>query len=101
MEKRRNEKMQILIDITEDSYKATCNGYMLPSDVENVVQGIKNGTPLPKGHWINAEQKVTAQLYDDQYEIFKEKEMTIAECLDAYTKEGCPMSIIEADKEEE
>jgi hypothetical protein len=23
---------------------------MLPPDVENVVQGIKNGTPLPKGH---------------------------------------------------
>lgn len=42
--------MQILIDIPEESYKATCNGCMLPPDVENVVQGIKNGTPLPKGH---------------------------------------------------
>ena len=38
--------MQILIEISEDSYKATCNGHMLPTDVENVVQGIKNGTPL-------------------------------------------------------
>ena len=38
--------MQILIEISEDSYKATCNGHMLPPDVENVVQGIKNGTPL-------------------------------------------------------
>ena len=38
--------MQILIEISEDSYKATCNGNMLPPDVENVVQGIKNGTPL-------------------------------------------------------
>ena len=42
--------MQIVINISEDSYKSTCNGYMLPQDVENVVQGIKNGTPLPKGH---------------------------------------------------
>lgn len=38
--------MKIVIDISEDSYKATCNGHMLPLDVENVVQGIKNGVPL-------------------------------------------------------
>lgn len=42
--------VELVIKIPEESYKATCNGYMLPSDVENVVQGIKNGTPLPKGH---------------------------------------------------
>lgn len=42
--------IELVIKIPEESYKATCNGYMLPSDVENVVQGIKNGTPLPKGH---------------------------------------------------
>lgn len=39
----------MIIDISEDSYKATCNGYMMPPDVENVVQGIKTGTPLPGG----------------------------------------------------
>ena len=42
--------MKLLIDIPEESYKATCNQCMLPPDVKNVVQGIKNGTPLPKGH---------------------------------------------------
>ena len=42
--------MKIVIDIPEESYKATCDGCMLPLDVENVVQGIKNGTPLPEGH---------------------------------------------------
>ena len=42
--------MQIVIDIPEETYKATCNGCMLPPDVENVVRGIKNGTPLPKVH---------------------------------------------------
>jgi len=42
--------IELVIKISEDSYKATCNGWMLPTDVENVVQGIKNGTVLPKGH---------------------------------------------------
>ena len=42
--------VELVIKISEDAYKATCNGCMLPPDVENVVQGIKNGTPLPKGH---------------------------------------------------
>lgn len=42
--------IELVVKISEDSYRATCNGYMLPSDVENVVQGIKNGKPLPKGH---------------------------------------------------
>lgn len=38
--------IELVIKISEDSYKATCNGWMLPPDVENIVQGIKNGTPL-------------------------------------------------------
>ncbi len=42
--------IKLIIKISEDSYKATCNGYMLPLDVENVVNAIKNGTTLPKGH---------------------------------------------------
>lgn len=37
--------IELVISISEDSYKATCMGHMLPSDVENVVQGIKNGIP--------------------------------------------------------
>lgn len=42
--------MRLVIDILEDTYKATCSGSMLPPHVENVVNAIKNGTPLPKGH---------------------------------------------------
>lgn len=42
--------MRVVIDISEDSYKATCSGSMLPPDVKNVVNAIKNGTVLPKGH---------------------------------------------------
>lgn len=44
------KEIEVVIRISEDSYKATCNGNMLPPDVENVVQGIKNGTLLPRGH---------------------------------------------------
>jgi len=42
--------VELVIKIPEDSYKATCNGSMLPPDVANVVQGIKNATILPNGH---------------------------------------------------
>lgn len=42
--------IELVIKISEDSYEATCNGCMLPPDVENVVKGIKNGIPLSKGH---------------------------------------------------
>lgn len=42
--------IKLVINISEDSYKATCNGYMLPQDVENVVNAIKNGTPSPERH---------------------------------------------------
>ena len=56
--------MQIVIDISEDSYKATCDGCMLPPDVRNVVQGIKNGTPLPKGHG----RLIDADAYIDKHE---------------------------------
>ena len=36
----------LVIKISEDSFKATCSGSMLPPDVENVVYAIKNATPL-------------------------------------------------------
>ena len=52
--------IELVIKISEDSYKATCNGWMLPQDVENIVQGIKNGTPLPShGRLIDADQAIS------------------------------------------
>lgn len=42
--------IELVIKIPESSYRATCNGCMLPPDVDNVVQAIKNGIQLPKGH---------------------------------------------------
>ena len=45
--------IELVIKIPEESYKATCNGCMLPPDVENVVNAIKNGTPLSEqSKWI-------------------------------------------------
>ena len=40
--------MKILIDITEDTYNSVCNESMLPPNVRNVIDGIKNGQLLPK-----------------------------------------------------
>ena len=57
--------IELVIKISEDSYKATCNGCMLPTDVENVVQGIKNGTPLPKGHGRIADMDAAIKCIED------------------------------------
>lgn len=40
--------------------------------------------------WINAEKVIHTQIYDDEYEEWSEREMTIEEFLDAFTDEGCP-----------
>lgn len=42
--------VELVIKISKDSYEATCNGHMLPPDVDNVVNAIKQGTPLPEHH---------------------------------------------------
>ena len=88
--------MQIVIDIPEETYKATCNGCMLPPDVENVVQGIKNGTPLPKGHGrlIDADKIISEATERMKYPAnHKYMECVIAHMVLAPT-------IIEADKED-
>lgn len=45
-----NEQVELVIKIPKSSYEATCNGYMLPPDVDNVVNAIKDGKPLPQHH---------------------------------------------------
>lgn len=42
--------MKLIIDIPEETYKNTCDEKMLPPDVKNVVEAIKNGTPLEFGN---------------------------------------------------
>lgn len=61
------KEIEVVIRVSENSYKATCNGNMLPPDVENVVQGIKNGTPLPEGcgRLIDANKLIPDSDYED------------------------------------
>ena len=87
--------MQIVIDLPEESYKATCDGCMLPPDVDSVVQGIKKGTPLPSGHGglIYAEDAIeTLQL---MFARDKDIQNACEQCI-----LDCP-TIIEADTESE
>lgn len=94
--------MQIVIDIPEDSYKATCKGSMLPPDVKNVVQGIKNGILLPKGHGdlIDVNRKITVPVYDEQYEEWRKETLTVYDALNRWSNEGITVKdvVISADK---
>ena len=40
--------IELVIKIPQETYEATCSGSLLPPDVENVVNAIKDGTPLSK-----------------------------------------------------
>lgn len=40
--------------------------------------------------WIDADIYVTIRLYDDEHEEYRDEQMTIADCLDRFTDEGCP-----------
>lgn len=42
--------MKLIINIPEETYKNTCDEKMLPPDVKNVVEAIKNSTPLEFGN---------------------------------------------------
>lgn len=89
--------IELAIKISEDSYKATCNGYMLPSDVEDVVNAIKNGIPLPKGHG-----KLIVEPTEEDIAKTVGGQNDFAECIRDSVKavfDNAP-TIIEADKAE-
>ena len=83
--------IELVIKISKDSYNATCNGCMLPPDVANVVNAIRNGTPLPKGHGdLIDRSEVIKSLFD-----YHKGQKTIGQCIDDV------QTIIEADEESE
>ena len=92
--------MQIVIEIPEDTYKATCNENMLPPDVRNVVDAIKNGTPLPKGHGrlIDADRFLKRVKKDREHEAYMHS-WTADNVLERLDSWYAP-TIIEADKAE-
>ena len=91
--------IELVIKISEDSYKATCNGWTLPQDVENIVQGIKNGTPLQShGRLIDADA-LKEKMLNTEIKIGDDKTLwgrAVSVALDRYAP-----TVIEADRSEE
>lgn len=90
------DNIELVIKIPEDSYKATCNSCMLPPDIKNVVNAIKQGTLLPKGH---------GRLIDaDELEECKEMMDTISDGSNYAVRmddiRNVVSTIIEADRED-
>lgn len=94
--------MKLVIDIPEEEYNIikNYNGFM--TWVERL---IKNGIPLPKGHGdlIDVSRKITVSVYDDQYEEWGERTLTILEALNKWSDEGVTAKdiVIQADEESE
>lgn len=103
--------MQIVIKIDEKLYKD------IYSDAEIMIYGgmrsgktllatllraIRNGTPLPKNHGnlIDVSRKITVSTYDEQYEEWGEKTLTVLEALNKWSDEGVRLEdvVIPADK---
>ena len=65
---------------------------------------LMNGTPLPKGHGdlIDVNRKITVPIYDEQYEEWGEKILTVREALNRWSNEGITVKdvVILADKTE-
>lgn len=47
---------------------------------------------------IDAERVIHTQVYDDEHEEVIDRSMTIADFLDEYTEEGCPMSVMDVEE---
>lgn len=92
--------MQIVIDIPEETYKGVMLGKW---DGSGLSYFVKTGTPLPKGHGdlIDVNRKITVPIYDEQYEEWGEKTLTVLEALNKWSDEGVTVKdvVIPADKE--
>ena len=93
--------MQIIIDIPECYYEY-CKAQ---EDAVEIQLAVKNGIPLPKGHGdlIDVNRKLTVSTYDEQYEEWGEKTLTVLEALNKWSDEGVTVGdvVIPADKEGE
>lgn len=95
--------MQIVIDISEE-IKAVIDKNLTNEIVtETVWQAVKKGTPLPKGHGdlIDVNRKITVPIYDEQYEEWGEKTLTVLEALNKWSDDGVTVEdvVIPADEE--
>ena len=60
--------MNLIIDIPEETYQATCNGSMLPPDVKNVVAAIKDGIQLPDEDGILIETEEWTMILNSEHQ---------------------------------
>lgn len=99
--------MQIVIDIPEEDYDRLKEYKKAPfhSLTSRAYEAIANGTLLPKGHGdlIDVNRKITVSTYDEQYEEWGEKTLTVLEALNKWSDEGVTVKdiVIPADKEYE
>ncbi len=82
----------------------------IPDEMQKKVdRAIQRGAPLPKGHGdlIDVNRKITVSTYDEQYEEWGEKTLTVLEALNKWSDEGVRVEdvvipgIAPDDKEEE
>ena len=92
--------IELVIKIPEEYYKAIIEIPVKQSTADMLI--IRYGTPLPKGHGdlIDVNRKITVPIYDDQYEEWGEKTMTVREVLNKWSDEGITVKdvVISADK---
>lgn len=75
------------------------------------ITGTAPGAPygMPRPEWcplvevdsdnlVDADRVIHTQVYDDEHEEVIDRSMTIADFLDAYTEEGCPMSVMDVEE---
>lgn len=75
------------------------------------ITGTAPGAPygMPRPEWcplvevdsdnlVDADRVIHTQVYDDEHEEVIDRSMTIADFLDEYTEEGCPMSVMDVEE---
>lgn len=70
--------MQIVINIPEELYNHLKKRPLFSSDVSAIVYGIKNGTPLPKGHGELTDKKEVEKMIEEA-KVDSEHSKTFAE----------------------
>ena len=97
--------VELVIKIPEEVRVAITRMGLLriPNEMQKKVdRAIQRGTPLPKGHGdlIDVNRKITVPIYDEQYEEWGEKILTVREALNRWSDEGITVKdvVISADK---
>jgi hypothetical protein len=96
--------MQIMIDISKEKYDEIMSMDWVNCRLffDEELRAIHDGTPLPKGHGdlIDVNRKITVPIYDEQYEEWGEKILTVREALNRWSEEGITAKdvVISADK---